>query len=517
MDIRKIHASQIEITPPKVQDRPQEGSGSVRDSISLGKNQAQPVKIDILHMNDLHGTIDPVMDPEVSADSPVGGLANSKALIDREKAQNPDGTMVLCAGDLAEGTMVSYLSKGKVVADALKEMDFDATALGNHDFAWGQDDLKTMLQIAETPVVAANVVKTDTGEVMDGAEPFIMKKANGINVGIIGLDTPEITHFVAKSKLEGLNFLGAAETVKKWLPEVKKQGADLVVVLSHLGFEEDKKLAKEVEGIDVIVGGHSHSKLEKGHTEGDTIIVQAGAMTHRLGKLELNIDPESKRIVSHKAQLLPIVQKELTPDPAIQKILAPYRAKCEKLGAKEMGFAREDLLYAHREAGKLNQIHADSILKASGAQFGICNSRTLRAHVKAGKVTMKDLYSALPFTEENYVRMEATGKMIMNEIEDDLRDDATELAVPTGLKYEYDPSQPEGNRLQKAFLPDGTRLEPDRKYMVVVNETMSRKPAFKNVTHKKVLGGCQKVFFDYFKKGGIWSDDADDRVKVVNK
>ena len=95
------------------------------------------------------------------------------------------------------------------------------------------------------------------------------------------------------------------------------------MVLSHLGAKEDEKLAEEVKGIDVIVGGHSHTKMKSGRKVGDTIIVQAGAQGKYLGELDLNVDPETKKIVSHDAHLIPIVAKDIEPDPAVQKALAP--------------------------------------------------------------------------------------------------------------------------------------------------------------------------------------------------
>lgn len=520
MNIRDVRSNQFKVgsQAPKTGEKDSVPS-MPRESVSLGggKKSEQSIKLNILHMNDVHGAVEPINDPEISGDSPVGGLAYGKSVIEKEKAKNPDGTLVLNAGDIAEGSMIAFLSKGQVVADAFNQMGFDAIALGNHDFAWGQENLKNMVEGLNAPVIAANVEKISGGRVIDGAEPYVIKNVRGVKVGIIGLDTPNIEHFIEKSKLKGLRFAGAAETVKKWMPEVKEKGADIIVVLSHLGFEEDKKLARQVDGIDVIVGGHSHSEVRGGHQEGKTIIVQAGSLGKYVGNLELTLDSRTKKICSFNSKLIPVKNNEVKPDPEVERILKPYQMEAEKIGSKVMGEALEDIHHAHRQAAKLNQIHADSLLEASGAEFGICNSRTLRGNLKKGKVTYKDLYNALPFTEENYVKCRATGKMILDEIEDDLRDDATELAVPTGLKYEYDPDRPEGSRVTSITIDGGKPLEMDREYTVVLNETMSRKKFFDKAKDKKVLGGCQKIFFDYFKKNSPFKNDADDRVKVVKK
>lgn len=473
---------------------------------------SETIQLDILHVNDMHGFLEPTKDPK--GPGMVGGLPRVKTVIDRARADNPEGTLVLNAGDIAEGTMVSYLTRGRSVAEALRAFDFDALALGNHDFAWGQAALGGMMGALGCPILAANVVKTSDGTVMDGAQPYLVKDVKGVKVGIIGLDTPAMRHYVAEEKLQGLDFLDGVGTVQKYLPEVRAKGAEVVVVLSHMGFEEDCKLAKAVPGLDVIVGGHSHTELHEGHREGDTLIVQAGGLTKFVGRATLEFDPATRRVVGQRAQLIPVKVDGVHPDAEVQAIIAPYLREAQQVGARVMGHAEADLPHAHREAAKLNQIHADSILRASGAEFGICNSRTLRANVREGDVTYQDLYSALPFTEENYVVMRARGSQVLAEIEDDLRDKATELAVPAGLSYAYDPQRPEGQRVVSATLADGKPLDPDKEYTIVLNETMSRKPAFKD-TPRKVLGPVQPLFFEAFGKGSPWQDDPDARVRKI--
>jgi len=181
MGIRGVRNQQIRVGKNQsVKIKKSEHIPTPSDKISIGvdKSDDKPVKLNILHMNDFHGAVEPMLDPDVSKDSSVGGIAYSKTVIDKEREKNPEGTMVLNAGDIAEGTMVAYLSKGRVVTDAFKELKFDALALGNHDFAWGQGDLRNMVEGIDTPIVAANVTKTKNGEVMDGAKPYIVNLKN---------------------------------------------------------------------------------------------------------------------------------------------------------------------------------------------------------------------------------------------------------------------------------------------------------------------------------------------------
>ncbi|MCE1246911.1 MAG: bifunctional metallophosphatase/5'-nucleotidase [Firmicutes bacterium] len=520
MEIQGFRHNLISVNPELKSSslKTEQTSPQASDSVSLGSASAAPetVKINILHLNDVHGVVEPSMDPFISKENTSGGLANIKSVIDRERATNPEGTLTLNAGDIAEGSMEAYLSKGRVITDAFKEIKFDAIELGNHDFAWGLGDLRAMVQDLDTPILGANIVKTDTGEVMDGVQPYILRDLKGIKVAVIGLDTTDIVRLVGKEKVEGLEFRDAAKTLEKYIPEVREKGADLIVVLSHLGDGEDVKLAEAVKGVDLIVGGHSHTVMQNGRKVGDTTIVQAGSMGRFVGNVELEFDPSSKKLVGCKPSLLPVVSGDVKPDPQIEKILAPYIAQAAKFGSEVMGEAVEDLQYGHREALKLNMIHADSILAKSGAPFGICNSRTLRGNVDKGTVTRKDLYNALPLSEEGFCTLNIQGKYIRKHIEDSLADGARSLAVPMGsLKFEYDPSKPSGQRLLSAKL-DGKEMEDDKDYSICVNETIARNKNFASAKDMKVVGNCQEEFFDYFRAHSPWDNSIDDRIKIVS-
>lgn len=498
---------------------------------AASKAPVQKRTITVLHVNDVHGCVDPVIDPKISENSKVGSLARLASVIKKARAEDPEHTILLNGGDLAEGSMLSYLSRGAGFCKAMHALNFDAVTLGNHDFAWGQQALADMLKAFDVPLVLANVIHLSDGTVLDGAKPYRIIERDGVKIGILGLDTPDIRHFVAANKLENLTFRKAAKTVKYYVPIMREAGADVVIVLSHIGYDNDLKLAGKVKGVDLIVGAHSHTVLKEGSMTGKVPIVQAGFSAKYMGRVKLNLEGQPGRwnVVGCKAELVPVICSEVEPDPEVEEILKPYRAEAGKVGGRIVCKASEDIHFAHREAAKLNQIHADSILKAARERtdtqpgfdapgtekplFGICNSRSLRGSLPKGDVTYRDVYSALPFTEENYVTMKVSGQAVLDEIEDDLRDKATELAVPCGLTYKYDPSRPEGSRLTEIKLADGRTLDPKASYVIVSNETMSRKHAFKAAEDKRVLGPVQPLFFEAVKKLSPLKDDADNRVE----
>ena len=521
MNIRQVKNSNIEIRSNISKTNKKESSGlQQKDSVSIGKGSSPEkdtglIKLNILHMNDVHGTVDPIMDREISQDSKVGGLAYSAVVVDQEREKNPEGTLTLNAGDLAEGTMAAYVTKGRIVSEAMRKIGFDAVALGNHDFEWGQEALGTIVGDLDAPVVAANVVKTSDGSVIDFAKPYVIKEIKGVKVGIIGLDTRETERYIEKEKLEGLKFENEIETAKKYVPEVKEQGADLVLVLSHLGFNADRELAKEVDGIDVIVGGHSHTALREGHTEGNTIIVQAGSQSRYVGNLELNIDPKTKKIKNHEAKLVPVITNDLKPDNEVLDILEPYLMEVDLKGDQIVGKALEDLQHGHKNCCKLNEVFADSIREASGAEIGLVSSRILRGNLPEGDVKYKDLYSAMPFTSEKFFTAKTTGKRVLEEIESRIVNGGRGISVPSGFTYEYDPSLPEGQRVVSTKLPDGSSIDPKKEYSVVLNSSTVTREAFKDAKEVTEKGYCQQTFFETFEKGYTWDNKSDQRVQVV--
>ena len=163
------------------QDSCQLSAKANADSAS-GIGKAEPGqdirRLRILHLNDLHGAALP--------EEGRGGLAQVAAVVKREKAEVPEGSLVLNAGDIAEGTMISYLSKGNIVSESLAQMGCDAIEPGNHDFAWGQPVMRSMLGQVNAPIVCANLEQAEGHEF---SQPYIIREVNGVKVGILGLST----------------------------------------------------------------------------------------------------------------------------------------------------------------------------------------------------------------------------------------------------------------------------------------------------------------------------------------
>lgn len=518
MDVNRLNTSGINNAPEKPATL---SRGEIRrensESVSIG-NGKEPVKLNILHMNDIHGAVEPFFDPSVSEEADVGGLANAKAMIDGEREKNPEGTILTYSGDFTDGSYVSDKVKGAAVADAMGEMDFDAVGLGNHDFCWGTTRLKTLMSRIDAPIVAANIIEGD-GKTLDGAQPYIIKDIKGVKVGIIGIDMPTTGKQLTPEQRGEIQFLDSAGTMKKFLPEMKKKGADVLIALTHLGLGYDRKLAQSFpEESLVIVGGHTHSNLAEVQREGKSIIVQAGSMSRYLGNLELQFDPAAKKITDARETLIPVIEGKVKPDMNVSRIVERYSNALNKTGANQlMGLAAENLDYSNHAAAKLNQIQADSMLEGSGADFAISYSSCLRRHVKAGPVTRKELYDAFPFGEWEADTIKTSGQSVKDLLEKYLIGESR-ILVPAGLSYQYDPSQPDGKKLTGITLPDGSPLDPKKEYTVILNTELAHKPMFEDAQVLKKHQKIQEAFFNYFSthtpEGG-WRNDGDGRIGRV--
>lgn len=267
---------------------------------------AETVKITIIHTNDTHARL-------VGSDSQIG-FAKIASLIKEAKVANPN-TLVLDAGDTLHGMPIVNISKGENAINVLEAAGYDYMTLGNHDFNYGKDRLLELRDMAKIGMLSANVVDEE-GEYL--FTPYVIEEIGGVKVGIYGLSTPD-TAFLANPKyMEGLTFKDPIEVSKDMVQELEGK-ADVIIALAHLGLDESsvvtsKALAQAVEGIDLIIDGHSHSLLEAGQLENNTLIVQTKNYGENLGYVDIEV--LNGEVTGISARLLPVADTaEVVPDP----------------------------------------------------------------------------------------------------------------------------------------------------------------------------------------------------------
>ncbi|MCX7720552.1 MAG: bifunctional metallophosphatase/5'-nucleotidase [Dictyoglomus thermophilum] len=479
--------------------------------------EIKPIEIKILHINDFHGRLQPYIVKSISENIPVSGGAYLAYLINEERSKNPDGTILLSAGDMFQGTPISNIFKGEPVIKMMNYLKFDAMTIGNHEFDWGQEQLQAWIKSSNFPYLAANILKDKN--YLPNVKPYIILERKGIKIAIIGLTTQETAYIVKPDYVKDLTFVEPEKVLPNLIKEVKDQGAQLIIVLSHLGYDADKKLAENVQGIDVIVGGHSHTVVTKPVIVRGTIIVQAGYNGIYLGVLDLKIQPETGIVLDFtKENILKTVfaGPENKQDPEVASLIETYASQLKEEFSKVVGETLVDLVRNYNEESNVGNVICDAMLEASKAQIAFQNSGGIRMDIPKGKITMEQVYSMLPF-DNVLVEMDLTGKDILDLLEQSATLEKGILQV-AGIKVKYDMRRPVGSRVIEVLIKDEP-LDPNKVYRVVTNDFLAaggdKFTAFtrgKNITYGDML---RDVFVEYLKKHSPISPKVEGRSIII--
>lgn len=446
--------------------------------------EARPYRLTILHTNDIHARLaefnayGQTCTPDESAKGECfGGYPRIAAAVEaaRKKGGN---TLLLDAGDQFQGTLFYTALKGRPSREAMNLLRYNAMTLGNHEFDDGPAVLQeTFLNGLNVSVLAANLDASRDPAIKAKIKPWMVMSVGGRKIGVAGIANEDTAQLANPGP--DLVFSDAAEPLRQAVKDLGAQGADIVIALTHVGLDRDKELAAAVDGIDVIVGGHSHSLLSstdpkaagpypvvtKSPSGKPVLIVQAEAWGKYLGELSVDFDAKGVPLAWSGAPLL--LDASRPQDPAMlakvkgwQEELNPYLGQIvgktgEALTA-ECRFGECALGNALAEAVRLSA-------KAQGARAAFINSGALRAGLKAGDVTQGDLLTAYPFTD-NMATFELSGKELLAVLEHgvSLADQpgasgTGRFLQVSGLRYSFDPRRPAGQRIVTADIlgPDG--------------------------------------------------------------
>lgn len=489
-------------------------------SLGVSAEEVGTKKITILHTNDSHGRID-----EGQYDGM--GFAKLSTLVKQYEAQNPN-TLLLDAGDTLHGTTFATLEKGESITKVMNEVGYDGMAAGNHDFNYGYQRLLELEKLMQFPVLSANVRKEDKSLLL---KPYEIKVVDGIKLGIFGLSTPE-THYKTHPKnVEGLTFTDPVIEAQAMVKELKAQGVDMIIAVSHLGIDESStdtsiKVAKGAPGIDLIVDGHSHSTLVEGLMgENDTLIVSSGEYTKNLGVVELTfngtelVDKNAKLITKEEAA-------DVQPDAAVEKIINDIKESQKEILSEVIGNT-DVTLDGERDqvrAGETNlgNLITDAMLDVSGAEIAITNGGGIRASIPEGTITKGDVITVLPFGNYIVTKM-LTGAQIKESLENGVSDyPATKGAFPqvSGITFAIDPTKPAGERVTAMKL-NGQPMNMTKQYLVATNDFLAAGGdeyiAFKSSPIVNEFPALDEALISFIQKQGSVNYSVEKRITEVEK
>ncbi|MES5099298.1 5'-nucleotidase C-terminal domain-containing protein [Agrobacterium sp. BA1120] len=486
-------------------------------SLSAGAALAD-YQLNILHINDLHSRIEAInkFDSTCSAAEAdkkecFGGIARVKSAIDARRAELGANAniLVLDAGDQFQGSLFYTQYKSGPVAEFMNGIGFDAMAIGNHEFDDGPAELLKLINAVKFPIISGNTKVADGSELKDKFKGYIIKDMGGQKVAVVSVlatDTNETS-----SPGDKVTFEDEIEYLKGAVKEIQDQGVNKIVVLSHVGYVKDQEIARSVDGIDVIVGGHSHTLLSstdpkaagpyptlvKDPSGVDVPIVTAYAYSKYLGDLTVTFDDNG--VVKSSSGAPKLLDASVTPDEGFTKRVAELAAPLEEMKKKEIGVS-EAAIDGSREVCRakectMGNLVSDALLdrvKDQGITIAIQNGGGLRASIDAGPVTMGEVLTVLPF-QNSVATFQIKGVDLVAALENgasQIEEGAGRFVQTAGLKYSFDRSKPAGSRIVSVEVKEGdafVKLDPEKTYGVVTNNyTRTGGDGFKTFATKAI-------------------------------
>lgn len=456
---------------------------------SAADNPQQSYVLRILHTNDHHAHLEPVK----IGDKDFGGIAKRKAAVDMIRA-GKDNVLLLDAGDVFQGTLYFNQYLGQADLYFYNQLKYDAMTVGNHEFDKGQKPLADFIAGATFPVLSANIVADASSPLAGKIKPWVIKDVAGQKVGIFGLTTEETP--ILSSPGQGVTFTPAVDAARKSVADLTAQGVNKIVALSHLGFFADEVLAKQVAGIDVIVGGHTHTPLgnepdavapypviEKGPTGDQVVIVQDWEWGKYLGDISVGFDAQG-RVTGWMGMPIPVDDK-LQPDPGFQSKLKEFAAKLDDLRNTKVGQSavklEGDRNIVRAQETNLGDLIADSLVdktKKDGTVIAIMNGGGVRTSIPAGDVTMGQVIEVMPFGN-TIVTMDLTGALIKEALENgvsQVETGAGRFPQVSGLRFTWNPDAPAGARVGGVEVKTGDgykAIDPAATYKIATNDFMA--------------------------------------------
>lgn len=389
------------------------------NSCALMDTNTYELDLTILHTNDHHGHY--LKDRKGQM-----GMSARKTLLDSLRSdakKNGAGVLLLSGGDINTGTLESDIFKAEPDFLGMRALGYDAMAVGNHEFDNNFSTIKKQMKWAGFPFLSANVYYKGTKKRVFTKPLYLIKEFNGIKVGIFGLTT---TDTPAKASNEDarrkFDFRDPSENAKEIVALLKnKEKVDFIIVNTHMGHNPsqtakgDIDLAAEVDGIDVIIGGHSQEPINA-VTINNTIIVQAYEWGKYIGKLDLKVgkrksDNSIKKMLSYK--LIPVnlkkkvngkrvfIEKEIAEDKKMIELFKPFKLKADKRGKKviaKINYTFNGDRKAVRSGPRaIGQFVGISVIQKSKADIAVTNGGGIRSTLEKGNVTSKDLHNIAPF------------------------------------------------------------------------------------------------------------------------
>ncbi len=520
---------------------------------------AEDLRLDIMFSNDIHGGIDRSQATFMNPDFPpqLGGGASAATLIKHVRAMGGPkrASLLLDAGDFFQGRPVGTVTKGKAVIDYMNAIGYDAMTIGNHEYDIADTELIKTLADAEFPILSCNIIERRTGKLVPYTLPYIILERMGVRIGIIGFTTTDTEKMSFPENIKNVDFVDEKESVSKYVDIVRNQeNVDIVIVLGHAGLPYDvestylsrydakgnplqseryaawgwdaQEIAREVPGIDLIVGGHIHKGFPKPWIDpySHTMVVQGYAYGSNLGWITIKIDPETKTVSGYElpalreGMMITLFEDQFIPDSQISEAIEAQVAIAEEGMDEVVGSSAYYLSRTNVDAQSLmgNTI-TDAMRNEVKADFAFLNLGGVRADIKSGPVTYRDIFQVMPF-DNMLVSFKCTGEFLRRIIETRVEGSRHGLVV-SGVNVVYSKKRPNFDRVTSLRI-GGKPWDPNKIYTCATTDFLLQGNAgltlLTQVPQEDIINhqiNLRDAIVNYFKQHSPVKTKIDDRWK----
>jgi len=463
--------------------------------------QTSGFKLTVLHTNDMHGHWEPL----IVSNAPQGGIARRATLVKQLRAANPN-TLLLDAGDVSQGTLYFVQYKNQEGRDFYNLLGYDVVTPGNHEFDLGPKVFAdNFVTGARFSIVNANLDFSNEPLLAGKIPPYVVKEIGGQKVGIFGMITDELP--TDSNAGPNIKMKNALETAKATVAELEKQGVNKIILLSHRGYSFDLDLAAKVDGIDLIVGGHTHTllgdpaKLDKSlgapagpyptvvktPNGGQTLVVQDFEYGRLFGKIDLTFNDKGE-VTAYEGQPI-LLDKNIAEDPDVAKKLTDLAKPLDDLRKQIIGKSAVDLdgdrKITRNQESNLGNLIADAMLWSTAmdkTQIAMMNGGGIRVSIKAGDISYGTVLEALPFGNR-MVQFDLSGADVVAALENGVSqvfaggDSGGRFPQVSGIKFSANFDKPVGSRVtdvQVGNAKDGYKpIDKAATYRIVTNDFMA--------------------------------------------
>ncbi len=367
-------------------------------------------KFTILHSNDMHG--DFLAELSGKPGEMIGGLSLLSAYINKVRSEE-ENVLYVVSGDMVQGSLIDTEYKGISTIEIMNYLAPDVVALGNHEFDYGLPHLLFLEKMANFPIVNANLyIKTYQKRLMN---PYKIITKAGFDFLFTGIITDKVIDSISQDKLISsfVSLEEASQEVGKICNAYKHNDIDLTVLLTHIGIDSDQQLASLLKpewGVDLIIGGHSHTILDKPKKVNNVLIVQAGTSTNQVGRFDIIVDDDTNSIIEYQWQLIPVTSNLVAPDQQLLSFINQFKSVIDQKYSAIITKLATKLTHPRREIEtSLGNLFADIFAQSAQSDIALVGSGSIRSTTFGPVVTLDNIMTCFPF-DDSLLRFTVTGK-----------------------------------------------------------------------------------------------------------